>query len=128
MAAIACTKSTMAAFNTVYTLTANASSEDGANVAQAFTYSPTKACNRVLVFVSVANTHGSVTITTAAGDFHMGGVVTLVCPQNVITGFVVEDAKMKTKAGLMTFTATPATGKTLTTNHVCTMYVVELPG
>ena len=128
MAAIACTKSTMAAFNTVYTMTANAADEDSANVAQNFTYTPTKGCNRVLIFCSVANSHGSVTVTTAAGDFHMGGIVTLVCPQNVLTGFVVEDAKMKTKAGLMTFTATPASGKQLTTNHVFKMYVAELPG
>jgi len=128
MAAIACNKSTMAAFNTIYGLTANAADEDVANNPQNFTYTPTKAGNRVMVFASVANTHGSVTITTAAGDFHMGGIVTLVCPQNGLTGFVVEDAKMKTKAGLMTFTATPASGKKLTSEHALKLYVVELPG
>lgn len=128
MAAVACTKSTMAQFNTIYDLVANAADEDVAGTAQAFTYSPTVQGSRVLVYVTVANTHGSVTITTAAGNFHQGGIVTLVCPQNKTTAFVVEDARMKSKAGLMTFTATPASGKKLASEHALKMVVVELPG
>lgn len=128
MADIACTKSTIAAFNSRYTLTKNAADADVNDTAQNFTYTPTKAGSRILVFAEVANTNGAVVISAAAGDFHMGGTTSISCTQNVTTGFVLEDAKMKSKAGVMTLTATPASGKKLLTDHTLKITVVELPG
>jgi hypothetical protein len=129
MADIAVTKSTISAFNTLTTRTPNPATTDAANTAQDFTFSPSKMGSRVVIEVTVADTHGAVALSIAAGGFHQSiAALTLSVAQATTKMVVLETAKYMSAAGVITITATPASGKKLTSDHALSMAVVELPG
>jgi hypothetical protein len=79
--------------------------------------------------MSVANTHGAVAVSIAAGGFHQSiDALAISVAQNTTKAIVLETAKYMSAAGVITLAATPASGKKLASEHVFTVTVVELPG
>lgn len=127
MADITVSVNKVIAKDTVTAVTASPATEDVAGTAQIFNITPTKPNERMTITCSVANSHGSVTLTVAAGGFvnAPASALSLVIPQNTTKTFQLEPTKYLSSAGVYAITATPASGKQLTTNHAFTMTAIE---
>lgn len=124
---ITVTTTKILAKQTTYDVVLNAATADGANETQKFSISPVKGDEKIEFRVSVANSHGSVAYSVAAGDFWMG-VSPLVgsIAQNKTVVFQLESAKYMKSSGAIEITFTPASGKVLLTNHALVVEVHEL--
>lgn len=126
MAAVTVTINKNIALDTVLALTASPATETVADTAQVFNITPTSPTEKLVITCSNANSHGSVSLSVAAGGFHSAAsALTLTIPQNTTNSFVLDPSKYLSKAGVYAITATPATGKVLATNHAFTMTAVE---
>lgn len=114
--------------NTVKVLAADAATETTANKAEAFTFTPTKAGRKILILVTVANTHGTVVCSLGAGsEFWASDAQTFNAVQNKTSAFQIEDvARFLTSSDTIVLTLTPATDKKLLTDHAATVQVIEL--
>lgn len=112
----------------VDTLVPDAATADVADTAEVFTITPAKGMDKMMIQISVANTHGAVAASLGAGSFWARKAQAWSCVQNVISVFAVVDiARFKTAAGTILLTLTPASGKKLLSEHVATVQVIELP-
>ena len=102
--------------------------EDGVNGTEKFVITPTKADAKIVLRFTVADTHGAVALSVAAGDFWAStGALSLSVAQ-ATTGLVVLEGAKYTKAnGTIEVTATPAVGKKLKTDHALTVSCFQLP-
>jgi hypothetical protein len=123
--AVAVDNTSIVALNTEYTVESNAATSTVINTAEAFTITPTTADSRVVVRMSVADSHGAVTYALTgenwAGDTFAGSIA-----ENTSEVIVFEGAKYATEAGKLVITFTPATGKRLLTDHALAVEVIEI--
>ena len=127
MADIAVTNSSITAYNTITTVTANLATEGTNDTVQKFVITPTKADCKVLVLITVANTHGTVTYSAAAGGLWAAVAVTGSVVQNTTKAILFEGGKVKSATGTIEISFTPASGKDLTNDHAMNVEVIELP-
>jgi hypothetical protein len=126
MAAVAVTQNKNVALDTVLAITASPATNDQANLTDVFSITPTSPTEKLVITCSNANSHGSVSLSVAAGAFHSASAaLTLTIPQNTTNSFVLDPSKYLSSAGVYVITATPATGKILLTNHAFTMTAIE---
>lgn len=126
MADVTVTVNKITAKDTVTTVTASPATETVADTAQIFNITPTRPGAQHSITCSVANSHGSVTLSVAAGGLvNAGSALTLTIPQNTTKTFQLSGTKYLSSAGVYAITATPASGKILLTNHAFTMTCIE---
>jgi hypothetical protein len=124
---IAITNNKVAALNAFQTVTIMAADADTANLAQKFIYTPTGKDNKVAIFVSVADTHGAVATSIKAGAGVFGIAAKTDSVAQATTEFVqIETGRFMQADGTIEITLTPASGKTLASEHAAKLYVVEL--
>lgn len=125
--AVAVTNSTMVA-NTITTITDNAATADTIDLAEVFTFTPTKAGYKYLIEIDNGPTNGTITYSIAAGGFWAAGAaLTGSVAQATKRGIVLEGAKYKAAAGTIAITFTPASGKKLLTDHALKVRAIQLP-
>ena len=126
MADVVVTINKITALDTVTAVTASPATEDTANTTQLFTITPTSPNEKLVVQCSVANTHGAVALSVAAGGFHSASAaLTLSIAQNTTKAFTLDSSKYLSSAGVYSITATPASGKKLASEHALTFTVIE---
>lgn len=126
MAAITCTVNKNVTLGTVLPIVESPATNTVADQTDVFSITPTSPTEKIVITCSNANSHGSVSLSVAAGGFHAAGsALTLEIPENTTNSFVLDPSKYLSKAGVYVITATPATGKILATNHEFTMTVIE---
>jgi hypothetical protein len=116
--------------NVVDLIVADAAVANTNDLAEVFTITPTKGPDKMVIIISVANTHGTVACSLGAGALHTGqsAAQTFNAVQNATSIFHVCDlARFMTAAGTILLTLTPAGGKKLQSEHVATVAVIELP-
>jgi hypothetical protein len=124
---ITATTTKILAKSTTYDVVPNAATADGANETQMFSISPVKGDEKIILRIAVANSHGSVAYSVAAGDFWMGvSALAGSVAQNKTVVLQLESAKYMKSSGAIEITFTPATGKILATNHALVVEVDEL--
>jgi len=126
MADIPVTSASITKYLTAATTTAAAATSSVIDAAETFEVTYGTGDGRVILIASVANTHGSVTLTAPAGAFWAGGAQSIACVQNKESVFVLEGAKGKLADGTIVITATPAAGKRLLTDHAFTLKAINL--
>jgi hypothetical protein len=126
MADVVVTINKITSLDTVTAVTASPATEDVANTTQLFTITPTVGNEKLVVACSVANTHGAVSLSVAAGGFHgASAALVLSIPQNTTKTFTLDSSKYLSKTGVYSITATPASGKKLASEHALTFTVIE---
>ena len=126
--AVNCTNVTLAR-NTVSVQAPDAATANTNDLAEVFTITPTKPHCKMILLISVANTHGTVACSLGAGsEFWPSKAQTFNAVQNKISVFHIADgARFLTSSDTILLTLTPATGKKLKDDHVATVQVIELP-
>lgn len=124
--------------DTVKLLVADAATADVANTAEVFTITPTKGVDKMIIEVSVANTHGTVVCSLGAGgQYWPSKALTWNAVQNKTSIMHVSDIARFAKyvapvegvsqPDTILLTLTPASGKKLLSEHAATVTVIELP-
>jgi len=127
MTDIAVTTNTIAARGTKKVVTASPATSSVANAAEVFVFTPTRGADQCVVLASVANSHGSVTYSIAAGDFWAGDDAgTGSFAQNTMNALIIDTAQYLQSDGTIVITCTPAENKRMATDHVFTFYLIEL--
>lgn len=129
MADVAITNTTITALNADQTFTANAATEDVADTAQKFVYTPGtyRKGTKLGIFFSNGTGHGAYTYSIAAGDMWASvAAKTGSIAAGAIEVIQVDTAKYTQSDGTIEITLTPAGGKRLKTDHTASMYVLEL--
>ncbi|MFD0673928.1 hypothetical protein [Cohnella sp. GCM10027633] len=126
--AVSCTN-TNPTENTITTATRNAATSSTIDQTEVFTITPTKADNKVLIYIeNVAADQGTLTYSIAAGGFWAAGAaLTGSVAQGVGRCIVLEGGKYKAAAGTIAITFTPASGKRLLTDHALRVTVFQMP-
>ena len=127
--AVAVTNTALSAYNTIGSLTANPATATGANTAEVFTVTLTKACKDALLIIYNeigGSTHGTITYSIAAGDnaFAAPAALTGSVAQGTIRAIKIDSAYISA-TGTIVITFTPASGKRLLTDHAMGMWVIE---
>ncbi len=126
MADVVVSVNKITARDTVTAVTASPATETNADTAQIFTITPTRPRQQGVLTVSVANSHGAVALSVAAGGMvNASGALSLSVAQNTTKTFQLDPSKYLSKTGVYTITATPASGKILATNHALTFTFIE---
>jgi len=126
--AVACTNTTIAKYNTEYTMTFNAATSSVVDATEVFTVTPTVAGSRIAIAIKVGITHGAVAYSIAkGGQWGSVAAVTGSVAQAATEIIVFDDAKIMSTSGTYVITLTPASGKRLLTDHAATMQVIEMP-
>lgn len=82
----------------------------------------------VLLIRNGAGDQGALTYSIAPGDFWAAtDALTGAVAQGVTKAINIEGAKYRSKTGAFAITLTPATGKSLATNHAAAVGLIELP-
>ena len=125
---ITLTKTTITALNTDTALTLNAADADTNDLAQKFYYTPAAKEHKVALGFQVANSHGAVSfaITKGARVFGTAANKTFTTAQATTDIIQIETGKYMLADGTIEITATPASGKKLTTDHALKIFVIEL--
>lgn len=124
---ISMTNTLVAALNTDQTLTANAADANTNDLAQIFNYTPTGKDNKVVVIISVGDTHGAVAYSIAGGAGVFGiPAKTGSIAQNAMEVIQIETGRFMLATGKIAITLTPASGKKLQSEHLAKVYVIEL--
>jgi hypothetical protein len=124
---IAVTNNLISTLGTFQTVTVMAADADTANLAQDFIYTPTGRDNKIAIFLQVANTHGAVATTIAAGVGVFGTAAkTDSVAQNTTEVLQIETGRYMLANGTIKITLTPASGKKLASEHAAKLYIVEL--
>lgn len=125
--AIAAVLNKITALNTVTAVTSTPATSSVADTAEEFTITPTVGGERLSITCSAANSHGSVSLSVAAGDFWNApsAALTLTIPQNTTKTFTLDSSKYLQNDGTYAITATPASGKRLATDHAFQITVIE---
>ena len=128
MADTVVTNSTIAAFDTITTVTATAAVKDTDGLAEVFAITPTKAGHRcVLIIGGVGSAaDGDITFSVAAGDFWAGVAVTGTVTKNTEKMIELETAKIMQNDGTISLTLTPAATDKLKTDHTAYVKFIEL--
>jgi len=126
--AVTVTNSAVLAYMTVADRTANAATSTTVDEAEVFTITPTKSDSRVLMEVAVANTHGSVVGTFAAGGMQNGKAGAVTFAQNKTHLLMIDGSRHVKADGTISVSFAPATGKRLLTDHALSVAFIELPG
>lgn len=124
--AVTVTNTTVSAFDTIQTFTANAATSTVVDGTEVFTITPTKAGIKGLIMMSNANSHGTYTYSIAAGDCWAGKAITGSMAQNTTKILQIETGKVLQDDGTIAVTLTPASTKILLTNHAAVVYYAEL--
>ena len=128
MTAISVTNNTLTARDTIKAITATSSTSSEINVAEVFEFTPVKGADHCLIIATVANSHGTVAMSVAAGDFWRAiAVKTFNCVENATTAITLDTSKYLQDDGTISITATPASGKKLYTDHALSIEFIELP-
>ena len=124
---MAFTNTLITTLNTFQTVTKIVADADTANLAQKFIYTPTGKDNKIVIFLQVANTHGAVatSIKGGAGVFGTAAKTDSVA-QNTTEVVQIETGRYIQADGTIEITLTPASGKKLASEHVATLFLVEL--
>ena len=125
MADVTVTVNNLTAINANAEVTASPATEDTITTAQKFNITPTKAGHALLLTMGIAGVNGKVTYSAAAGM--LGKEIAGEIPEGKTVALVLDDGFVKDKSGVIAITFTPATGKTLKTNHALTVTAVQLP-
>lgn len=124
---IAVTNNKITTLNAFQAVTKMAADADTANLAQDFIYTPTGKDGKIAIFLQVANTHGAVATTIAAGVRAFAAPAKTDSVAQNTTGLVqIETGKYMLANGTIKITLTPASGKKLASEHAAVMYIVEL--
>lgn len=128
MCAVACTNMTLVR-DTVDTVEADAATADTNDLAEVFTITPAKGQDKMAIEIAVANSHGTVVATLAAGvQYWASKALSWNCVQNKTSIMHISDlARFMTTASTILLTLTPASGKKLLTDHTATVAVIEFP-
>lgn len=126
--AVTCTPVTLVR-DTVDTREADAATADTANLAEDFTITPSKGMDKMIIEVTVANSHGTVVAKLKSGSIYWPQAdLSFSCVQNKISVFSVNDiARFMDSSGNIVLELTPASGKKLQSEHAATVQVIELP-
>ena len=122
------TNTTLSAYDTETTVTANAATSSTIDEAEAFTITPTKAGNKVSIMFTNATGHGAYTWSLPVGALWAGDTTTALTGSIAAAATEViqlESGKHLSAAGTYVITLTPATGKRLLTDHAAVMEVLE---
>jgi len=126
--AVAVTNTTLALYDTETTLTANAATADTADLAEAFTITPTKANMHVVIEFTNGAGAGAYTWALPVGALWAGDTLTAFSG-SIADGateiIMLESGIHLSSAGTYVITLTPASGKKLLTDHTATMQVIE---
>jgi hypothetical protein len=126
--AVSAVNTTIAAENTITTVTVNAATSSVIDATEVFTLTPTKADAKVAIVIENGPTHGTITYSIAAGGFWAAGsALTGSVAQATTRVIVLEGGKYKAAAGTIAITFTPASGKRLLTDHAMSVSVIQLP-
>lgn len=124
---MAITNSKILTLGTVADLTYMAADADTADLAQKFIYTPTGKDNKIVIGAVVAATHGTVALSFKAGAGVFGTAAKSVNAPQAKTSIVqIETGRYMQADGTIEITATPASGKRLTTDHALKIFVIEL--
>ena len=123
---IVVTSASIVLYETPVAMAAAAATSSVVNTAEDFEVTFGTADSRVILVATVANTHGSVTLTAPAGAFWFGKATSIAIAQNATRVLVLEGAKGKLATDKIVITATPATGKRLATDHAFTLAAINL--
>ena len=126
--AVTVTNSTIAAFDTITTVTSNAATADVDGTAEVFTITPTKAGHScVLIIGGVGSAaDGDITFSVAAGDFWASVAVTGTVTKNTEKMIELETAKIMQNDGTIAVTLTPISTDKLLTDHAAYVKFIEL--
>lgn len=125
--AVNITNTRISALNTDQALTFNAATSSVIDATEAFTYTPTGKDHKILIGIQVADGHGSVSYSIAAGERVFGTAAkTGLVAQNTTKVIQIETGRYVSNAGTITITFTPASGKRLATDHALKVWVAEL--
>ena len=126
--AVTCTNMTLER-DVVDTIEPDAATSTVIDEVEVFTITPTKAVDKMVIEVAVANTHGTVACSLGAGgQYWASKAKTFNAVQNKTSIFHISDvARFLTTASKILLTLTPASGKRLLTDHAATVAVIELP-
>lgn len=126
--AVAITNETMV-LNVINPITQSAATADVADLAEAFTFTPSVRDNKYMVVIdNVSGANGTVTYSIAAGDaWAAGDALTGSVVQGVQSAIVLEGGKYLSEDGTIVITITPASGKKLLTDHTLTAVGIQMP-
>lgn len=126
--AVAVTNSTILLYDTEYTVTANAATSTTIDEVEVFTITPTAADHDVVIKIDVADTHGAVAYSVAAGALWAGSAALAgSVAQATSECIVLTGGKYRSATGTYVITFTPASGKRLLTDHALNVEVIEMP-
>ena len=124
---ISLTNTKITALNTDQALTFNAADQDTINLTQKFIYTPTGYDNKICIGFQVGDTHGAVAYSIAVSPGVFGSVAVTGSVAQAATEIVqIETGRFISATGTIEITATPATGKRLTSDHALKIFVIEL--
>lgn len=126
--AVTVTNSTIAAFDTITTVTKNAATADTDALAEVFTITPTKAGHRCVLIIGGTGSaaDGNISYSVDAGDFWAGVAVTGTVTKNTEKMIQLETAKIMQNDGTIAVTLTPAATDKLKTDHTAYVKFIEL--
>ena len=126
--AVTCTNMTLER-DVVDTIEPDAATSSVIDEVEVFTITPSKAVDKMVIEVKVANTHGTVVCSLGAGgQYWASKAKAFNAVQNKTSIFHISDvARFLTTASKILLTLTPASGKRLLTDHAATVAVIELP-
>lgn len=125
--AVTVTNTTLSAYDTEYTVVANAATSAVIDEAEVFTVTPTKSGHKVTIHLTNGVGHGAFTYSVPVGDLWASDTAT------ALTGSVAAGATeviqledgIHLNGGAYAITLTPASGKRLLTDHAASMAVIE---
>lgn len=125
MSNIVITPANLTAFRTATDSAAAAATSSVADATEKFEFASNG--KPFIIEASVANSHGSVTLSVVKGDGWGGKAMTIgAAVQNKVTAFLVESGYGLNTDGKIEILATPASGKKLYTDHALTLRVYQL--
>ena len=126
--AVTVTNSTIAAFDTITTVTSNAATANVDGTAEVFTMTPTKAGHRCGLIIGGAGSaaDGDISYSVAAGDFWASVAVTGTVTKNTEKMIELETAKIMQNDGTIAVTLTPISTDKLLTDHAAYVKFIEL--
>ena len=126
--AVTVTNTTMAAYDTEYTVTANAATSSVVDETEAFTVTPTKQGENVVILFTNAAGHCAYTYSIPVGALWACDTATAFTGSiaaGATEAIMLESGKHKNSDGKYVITLTPASGKRLLTDHAAVMEVIE---
>ena len=126
--AVVVTNSGISDYDEEITVTANAATADVADTAEAFTITPTKSGNHVVIMFTNAAANGAYTYSIPVGALWAGDTLTAFTgsiAQGTTEAIQLASGKHLSADGTYVITLTPASGKKLLTDHAATMQVIE---